>query len=177
MHHACKTYLLLYVGGVSMTNLQIASCGSVCILNSTLWLQMEFYPVHANKVRVPGSEGPNAAIKGLRSLLEKIWKFLNVLNQILLDIVEVLNSYRCKKSLCFTKYKVMSWAALTWNTRMPVLATARLIFVPSLSLAGCKRIPYISSRRAISKSWKSDSAGVCPLEKENREDTQILHTF
>lgn len=68
MHHSCKTYLLLYVRGVSMTNLKIVSCGSVCILNSTLWLQMEFYPVHANKVRVPGSEGPNTAINGLRSL-------------------------------------------------------------------------------------------------------------
>lgn len=46
---------------------------------------------------------------------------------------------------------------------MPVWATAKLIFVPSLSLAGCNRIPYISKRRAISSSWKSDSAGVCPL--------------
>lgn len=107
MHHSCKTYLLLYVRSVSMTNLQIVSCGSVCILNSTLWLQMEFYPVHANKVRVPGSEGPNAAINGLRSLLEKIWKFLNFPQKNLLDTAEVLNSYCCKRSLCFIKYKVM----------------------------------------------------------------------
>lgn len=107
-HHARKTYLLLYVGGVSVPNLQTVSCGSVCILNSTLWLQMEFYPLHANKVRVPGSEGPNAAIKGLRSLLEKTWKFLNVPNQLLLDMAEVLNSYCYKKSLCFIKYKVIS---------------------------------------------------------------------
>lgn len=63
------------------------------------------------------------------------------------------------------------FSTLTWNTRIPVLATARLILVPSLSLAGCNRIPYISSRRATSKSWKSDSAGVCPLtqEKEKRK--------
>lgn len=63
--------------------------------------------MQANQVRVPGSEGPNAAIKGLRSLLEKMWKFLNFPNQILSDMAQVLNSHYCK-SLCFIKYKVMS---------------------------------------------------------------------
>lgn len=155
-----------------MTNLQIVSHSSVCILNSTLWMQMEFYTVLSHKVGVPGSERPNAAVTGLRSSLEKFWKFLHFPNWTPVDTAEL-----CQKSLCFMWYKITSRAALTWNTRMPVLATARLIFVPSLSLAGCKRIPYISSRRAISKSWKSDSAGVCPLEKENREHSQACHTF
>lgn len=69
---------------------------------------MGFYPTQAIKVRVPGSEGLNAAIKFLRSLLGKIWKVLHFPKQILLDMAEVLNSYCCKKSLCFIKYKVTS---------------------------------------------------------------------
>lgn len=41
----------------------------------------------------------------------------------------------------------------TWKTRTPVWATDRLSLVPSRSFAGCKRMPYISKRRAISSSW------------------------
>lgn len=41
----------------------------------------------------------------------------------------------------------------TWNTRTPVCATARLSLVPSRSLAGWRRIPYISNRRATSSNW------------------------
>lgn len=81
MHRTCKTYLLLHVGEVSMTNLQIMSHGSVCILNSTSWMQMEFYTVPSHKVGDPGSEGPNAAITALRSFLEKFWKFLHFPNR------------------------------------------------------------------------------------------------
>lgn len=71
-----------------MTNLQIVSCGSVCILNSTLWLQMEFYPVHANQVRVPGSEGPNAAYKRFKAVVRKYLEVLNFPNQVLLDMAD-----------------------------------------------------------------------------------------
>lgn len=71
-----------------MTNLQIVSCGSVCILNSTLWLQMEFYPVHANKVRVPGSEGPNAAYKRFKVVVRKYLEVLNFPNQVLSDMAD-----------------------------------------------------------------------------------------
>ena len=75
-------------------------------------------------------------------------------------------SWRANSYLCNTKGTELVPNALTWNTRIPVLATARLILVPSRSLAGCNRMPYISSLRAISRSWKSDSAGVCPLTKQ-----------
>lgn len=95
MHHTCKTNLLLHVGEVSVTNLQIVSHGSVCILNSTLWMQMEFYIVHSPNVGGPGSEGPNAAVTGLRSFLEKFWKFLHFPNPILVDMAEFLNSSCC----------------------------------------------------------------------------------
>lgn len=63
-------------------------------------------------------------------------------------------------------------AVITWKTWSPMWATARLILVPSRSAAGWKRTPYISSLRAISKIWKSDSAGVWPLKNKrinNRE--------
>lgn len=75
-------------------------------------------------------------------------------------------SWRANSYLCNTRGTELVLNALTWNTRIPVLATARLILVPSRSLAGCNRTPYISSLRAISRSWKSDSAGVCPLTKQ-----------
>lgn len=42
--------------------------------------------------------------------------------------------------------------ALTCNTSTPMCVTARLICVPSPSLAGCGRIPYISSFLATSSS-------------------------
>lgn len=58
---------------------------------------------------------------------------------------------------------VVGFAHLTWNTSTPMCETARLIFVPSRSDARWNLMPYISSFRAISSTWKSDSAGVWPL--------------
>lgn len=54
---------------------------------------------------------------------------------------------------------------ITWKTRIPEWATARLSLVPSRSLAEWRRTPYISSLLPISRRWWSESAGVCPLYK------------
>ena len=94
-----------------------------------------------------------------------------------LDHPTWIQSWRVNSYLSITKGTELVLNALTWNTRIPVLATARLIFVPSRSLAGCNRTPYISSLRAISRSWKSDSAGVCPLTvQKNQEKGQEIWT-
>lgn len=67
------------------------------LANCELWVslhpeqhivQMEFYPVHANKVRVPGSEGPNAAYKRFKVVVRKYLEVLNFPNQVLLDTAD-----------------------------------------------------------------------------------------
>lgn len=60
----------------------------------------------------------------------------------------------------------------TRSTRTPMWVTAKLIWVPSPSLAGWGRMPYISSFLAMSRSCTSDSAGVLPL-KENWGGQQL----
>lgn len=72
------------------------------------------------------------------------------------------------------KKKAGSLAAVTWNTWRPIWATARLILVPSRSAAGWNRTPYISSLRAISRIWKSDSAGVWPLEEATKQTDELM---
>jgi len=64
---------------------------------------------------------------------------------------------------------------LTRRTSTPMCVTARLICVPSPSLAGCGRIPYISSFLATSSSWASDSAGVFPLESQIHREVEGIN--
>lgn len=54
--------------------------------------------------------------------------------------------------------------------------TAKLICVPSPSLAGWGLIPYISSFLAMSKSCTSESPGVFPLGKRKEKVSHWLWT-
>lgn len=55
---------------------------------------------------------------------------------------------------------------MPWKTASPMWATARLRGTPSWSLAACIFMPYSSHRRAVSRRFKSASAGDCPLKVE-----------
>lgn len=81
-------------------------------------------------------------------------------------------SERRRVALSWRGHPALPGPGLTLSTSTPMCVTARLICVPSPSLAGCGRIPYISSFLATSSSCTSDSAGVFPLQAQTHSRQQ-----
>lgn len=76
----------------------------------------------------------------------------------------------CQKALLAPRFMDGNHEPHTWKTSTPECVTARLILIPSPSLAGWGLMPYMSSFLATSSRWMSESAGVTPLQRDRRTE-------
>lgn len=75
------------------------------------------------------------------------------------------NFFRLNESFRILAHENVLIREMPWNTEIPMCATAKFNGTFSWSLPGCIFIPKSSQRLAVSRRFKSASAGACPLKK------------